>query len=538
MVKMKQAYLIILFCLSLPLLLISCASGPGGPPALDPTLSPPIIKKPIYTCAKVIAFSGADRDSKIIVYVNAIPVTEKKTWMGWGEIILPEALKKDDVISAAQVVENKISDQSRDMISVIDIPSNMRSGRKLNQPVIIPKLHRCQQLVRVKNVFEGVEVTVKNAKGLEWRGLTPHNVIRLYTDEISIEDDEWFIADQKICFDQPLQSDPSIRETVVETPYALKQATIVEPLSVGSDACVVENLTPGAQVTVFAKENGNLSDVGGGIALAPRTIFRVNPPINEKLKYDPVQSLCEIDSDSFEGIAPTNEVPIPTIVEPLCEGSKYITLCNTVALSTIKVYVDNGTQIARAAGNGSYVTMALGNNVVLKKGQKVYAVQFVNTNESSKSSPVPVEAGSLCEGWNGFVNQFRIELLKLINQYRAQESLNVLTLDTCRTAGAQAHTEWMRCKGYAYFYDDDKTKLNDSHGGPKCPGNCICDASNDYFVRFPKTSQELAKNTFEKWKNSPGHNENMLGDHSVTGIGVALGMSKSRHLYYITASFK
>ena len=66
--------------------------------------------------------------------------------------------------------------------------------------------------------------------------------------------------------------------------------------------------------------------------------------------------------------------------------------------------------------------------------------------------------------------------------------------------------------------NDDKTKLNDSHGGPKCPGNCICDASNDYFVRFPKTSQELAKNTFEKWKNSPGHNENMLGDHQASYI--------------------
>lgn len=363
----------------------------GKPPTPDKTLAPPIIQKPIYNCAEIIAFSGVSRDSTIIVYVNGKEVTSRKTWLGWGSIKLPLSLKKGDVVSAVQVVNNRISSQTREPVTVIDIPSHLKPGGDLNSPTIVPPIYECQQVVIVKNVLEGSTVDIRNWDADEWSGMTPGNHIRLFRPEVRLEE-KWFNAFQKICKDPPITSDWSKKVWVQKKPSSLPEPKLREPFELGNDACIVDNLTPGAKVDIYAEIPTSSVRVGGGIAAAESgTIFKIDPPFNKKYKYRPTQSLCDIQAGA-KGISPVEKVPQPTVKQPVCDGEIYVTICNTAVLSTVKVYAD-GTQVTEGAGNGECVTLALGNKYKFSKGQKITVQQFVAGKPGPMSASVTVETG-------------------------------------------------------------------------------------------------------------------------------------------------
>ena len=84
------------------------------------------------------------------------------------------------------------------------------------------------------------------------------------------------------------------------------------------------------------------------------------------------------------------DVRAPIIQEPICNEDIYVTICNTVVLSTIKVYV-NGTQVAQTAGNGGCVKMVVGDATVFSTGQKVESQQFVFGASSLMSAQVTVK---------------------------------------------------------------------------------------------------------------------------------------------------
>jgi len=357
-------------------------------PTLDNSLSPPIIGKPIYACAEVIAFSGADRDAKIIVYVNGTNVIEVNTWMGWGEIQLPSALNNGDIVSAAQVINNRISEKTREPVTVVNLPPDLMPEEKLKTPEIVPPLYECQKVVRVGKVLEGATVVLRNVDGDTWTGMTPYSLIRFVTPELELG--KWYDASQSICKDT-LTSDWSPKETVQARPASMPQAIIHEPVVVGSDACRVDGLIPGADVKIYADDGSGPVQVGGGAALEAATIFRINPPFDENFKYYAVQSLCDLESAPPDGIPPVKDVPAPTVQAP-CGGDFYVTVCDTVVLSTVQVFVD-GARVAQAAGNGGCVTMALGDATTFAGGAQITAQQFVAGQPSSVSAAVPVAAG-------------------------------------------------------------------------------------------------------------------------------------------------
>lgn len=358
-----------------------------GGPTLDTSLSPPTIGKPIYDCAEMISFGGADRDARIIVYVNGTQVTEVNTWMGWGQIQLPSALNNGDIVSAAQVVNNRISEKTREPVTVVNIPPDLMPEERLKTPEIVPPLYECQKVVRVRKVLEGATVILRNVDGDTWQGMTPYNLIRLGTPELKLG--QWYDAAQSMCKDA-LISDWSAKETVQAKPASLPEAIIHEPVVVGSDACRVDDLIPGADVKIYADDGGGPVQVGHGTALEAATIFGINPPFDENFEYYAVQSLCELESDPPDGINPLDDVPTPTVQAP-CGGDFYVTVCDTVVLSTIKVFID-GTQVAQAAGNGDCVTMALGDATAFSAGAQVTAQQFVAGQPSAVSAAVTVKA--------------------------------------------------------------------------------------------------------------------------------------------------
>ncbi len=365
----------------------------GCGPMFDPSLSPPIIDKPIYNCAQTIAFSGAERDAKIVVYVNGAEVMQVPIWMGWGSIILPSKLNNGDVVSAAQIVGNRISDKSRDPVTVIVIPASLAPGGKLPTPVVVPPLYECQEVVLVNKVVQGPTVTLRKngASSSTWDTMTPYTIARFGVPKLKVGDT--YDAMESLCKDPVVKSDWSAKASVGQRPASLATPTIGKPLVAGSDAMLLTDLVPGALVQIFADSGSGPVVVGGGAALDTATIFYINPPIDAASKYSPVQALCDLKSPPDGSITPVKDPPAPSVQGPLCQGGKYVTVCGTAVLSTIKLTMD-GAPIGGGAGNGGCVTFGLGDAHVLQTGKKVRAVQEItgNPTPSPPSADVIVAA--------------------------------------------------------------------------------------------------------------------------------------------------
>lgn len=123
--------------------------------------------------------------------------------------------------------------------------------------------------------------------------------------------------------------------------------------------------------------------------------------------------------------------------------------------------------------------------------------------------PTSVPAGSCASG--GFNSSF----LTLLNNYRQSQGLNTLSIEVKLTNAAYSHSYWM-ANGGSFSH----TGANGSTPWDRCKNaGTSCDAEN---IAYGSSD---ANTVFDMWKNSPGHNANMLGSHSVVGICVVGGYS-------------
>jgi uncharacterized protein YkwD len=132
------------------------------------------------------------------------------------------------------------------------------------------------------------------------------------------------------------------------------------------------------------------------------------------------------------------------------------------------------------------------------------------------------------------------EFLKLINDYRAANGLNRLSMGQHIGAAAQHHSTDMANRNYL-----DHTTLGTSDGPPQrmiahgYPANTTWWGENIYAGYGVQNGVDLssAQAAFTWWKNSPGHNANMLGSHYVE-IGIArVSNPNSTYKNYWTTDF-
>jgi hypothetical protein len=116
------------------------------------------------------------------------------------------------------------------------------------------------------------------------------------------------------------------------------------------------------------------------------------------------------------------------------------------------------------------------------------------------------DADSTCK-----TGSFNDQFLCLINAHRKANGKNALAYDTKLNEAAENHSAWMQ--------ENDNfshTGENGSQFYQRCEAvGGKCDAENIAYGF--KSAQDL----FDMWKNSSGHNANMLGDHTVMGLGIA-----------------
>lgn len=105
---------------------------------------------------------------------------------------------------------------------------------------------------------------------------------------------------------------------------------------------------------------------------------------------------------------------------------------------------------------------------------------------------------------NGDVSQVELEIFALVNQHRIAYGVAPLTL-----------SETLNAKSKDWSYTMSRT------------GNFVHSAGGNYGENIYRASNiRSASSIFESWKNSPGHNRNMLDTrYSQMGVGVVYDSS-------------
>ncbi len=105
---------------------------------------------------------------------------------------------------------------------------------------------------------------------------------------------------------------------------------------------------------------------------------------------------------------------------------------------------------------------------------------------------------------------FNTQFLCLLNEYRKSQKLNAVSYDSALTTTAAVHSAWMNANANLSHTGQDGSRFFE-----RCQQQqTTCDSEN--LAMGYTTAQKL----FDAWKNSSGHNANMLGSH--TKIGLAL----------------
>ena len=129
------------------------------------------------------------------------------------------------------------------------------------------------------------------------------------------------------------------------------------------------------------------------------------------------------------------------------------------------------------------------------------------------------------------------QFLKLINNYRASKGLPALKASKSLNVASYKHSYDMGKRGY--FAHNTPSPLPAGQSGP-LPWDRMKDAGYGYSTSKAENiaaGQSTAEKVFNSWKNSAGHNANMLSTKfKVIGIGFA-PVSGSKYGYYWTTKF-
>lgn len=120
---------------------------------------------------------------------------------------------------------------------------------------------------------------------------------------------------------------------------------------------------------------------------------------------------------------------------------------------------------------------------------------------------------------------YQLELLNLINDFRQQVNLPGLGLSTTLSGVAQAHAEDMVQNHYFAHEGLDGSSPGDRAQRAEYPSSFAAEniaAGNEY-----------PKDVFEQWVNSSGHRDIMLGEeYTEAGIGGVLHAPQTENSHY------
>lgn len=389
----------------------------------SPSISAPEIYSPVFVGSEIVGVRGFMPNADVVIYADGNEIGRGRSWIGDADFKV-EPLQLNQEITATQSVGGDTSYPTREpwRATVQDPKENLKckNNEFLCPPSIEPPLVQCQRIVTVNDLIEGARVYVSSdgnpidSSCPACYAETPHSYADVVTPEL--------VKDSGIAAKQNLggkfESDSSSPAKTVEGLPSQSEFGIPrlnkKSLVYGTDRIIIDNLYKGSQVEIWDTRNnkpigGGICCSGGGGTHLSNVQAKVDPPLEKGWKIKVKQKLCTLESESSEEDVIDSLDP-PKLMEPICEGSDRITVCDFQRGAVPYVYVkyaktpDLGwSQVGgEIEAMSSCITIPLGDDIFLEEGDEVYVKEkYGNVERDSNAVKVVKTSDPLTEVKNG-----------------------------------------------------------------------------------------------------------------------------------------
>ena len=330
-------------------------------------LSPPHIE-PTNECAVSVYVDSFVPHATITVFRGGLVIGGPfPTEFGFAAVPLTVALNLGDQVTATQKV-NSVTSQPSAAMTVGKMPATLPT------PTIDPKIYQCGRVVPVHNLVSGVKVEVRDLTTATTigNGATP-NLWGSNWDPVStsalVKGDK-ITAKQSACTGAVSADAPDM--TVKPEPSPLTAPTLDTPI-IGNDAITAHGLFTGSFLQAFQP-----GVIGAGDSTAESNWMHVSPPIKPTPGVSAQQTLCH-HSPKSPPVTPTNNIPKPILVGPICPGQAAAFVRNTTIDAVLVLLKNNGTVGYGGAAPGE-VPLDITPPAAFTQGDIVQVVEYIGTN--------------------------------------------------------------------------------------------------------------------------------------------------------------
>jgi len=336
-------------------------------------LSPPIVFKPLYTCARGVSVGGAVLEADVDLYLNGARVDTVRAGLGAVAFTLPADLRTGDVLKATQSFGGTTSAFSDDAL-VAEYPDSV-----LPKPVIDPDtVYACADSILVRTVPGAYLEAFQNGSSPEWR-YTQGEWARMGPGPKPWDFGDNFSVSASLCSKRSPVSDV----VVAKRPPASLRAPSFNPPEVfaGQDALLLSGLDYGSfarmsRVTPVLNLGHSGGAPGGSVSyqLSASALGRTLQA-GETLRAEP-SLFCPTGppgTPTTTGPAlPCNSLPPPRIAFPIA-GESEVSVLSSIPGARIRLY--DASRIEIADGAGTRIRLTPPRRFVL--GDVITAVQQV-----------------------------------------------------------------------------------------------------------------------------------------------------------------
>jgi len=345
--------------------------GPNGP-----VLSPPHVE-PTNECSKSVYVDSFVPHATITVFLSGTTVIGGPipTEFGFADVALTQPLHTGDHITVTQRVNGVTSQQSTPPMTVGKMPSTLPA------PTIDPKIYACGRVVPVHNLTPGVTVEVSDltAGAVIGTGATPNLWGSDWAPVVtsSLVKGHLITAKQSAC--TGVKSRAAGAKPVQSEPAPVNAPTLDNPI-IGNDAITAHGLYTGSLLQAFQP-----GPIGPGLSTSESNFIHVAPPI----AASPVtaeQDLCH-HSPRTPPQNPTNGIPSPTLVGPICPNQSAAIVRNSTINATL-VLLKNGAVVGYGGAAPGDVPLDIAPPASFAHNDTVQVVEYIGTNVVTSNSVI------------------------------------------------------------------------------------------------------------------------------------------------------
>jgi hypothetical protein len=330
-----------------------------------PTLSPPHVE-PTNECSKSVYVDGFVPHATITVFRGGATIGGPfATYFGFADVPVAQ-LHTGDNITATQTVNGVTSAHSAIMV-VGKMPST------LPRPTMEPKIYACGRVAPVHNLVPGVTVEVRDltAPAVIGTGATP-NLWGGDWDPVvtsALVKAHMITAKQSSC--TGVNSADAAPVAVLVDPAPIKFPTFDTPI-IGNDAITAHGLYIGSLLKAFQP-----GPIGSGLSTAESNWMGI-ATIKSAPGVTMEQDLCT-PSPMSPPVNPTNSIPAPILVGPICPGSPAAIVRNTT-INAILVLLKNNVVVGYGGAAPGDVPLDLAPPATFAENDVIQVVQYIGSN--------------------------------------------------------------------------------------------------------------------------------------------------------------